>query len=51
MVFGNIKQSSFAEIWSAPAYSAFRRSNQTNQLPAPCRDCARRRMHLITKSC
>lgn len=44
LVFGNIQQASFAQIWRSRAYASFRQSHHHNQPPLPCRECIRRRM-------
>ncbi len=45
LLFGNIRQTSFAAIWRARAYAAFRRDHRLGHLPLPCRDCVRMRMN------
>lgn len=44
LVFGSVAEQSFAALWHAPAYAAFRRAHRSGRPPLPCRDCVRMRM-------
>lgn len=48
LVFGNITQQSFAAIWRAPGYQAFRTAHRLGKPPDPCRNCPRIRMHAVS---
>lgn len=50
LVFGTIAQQSFASIWRAPRYRAFRKAHRMGQPPDPCRNCPRIRMHAVSNA-